>query len=294
MQRFFNRKWILYIAVTVVSVCIAGLTAGAVISAKSDSCSFRKQTENGNIAVVHYSPADGLILYSSDGGRSEYFAEEGPVYTWAPAEDDALRGSDALYLTGTFDNSAVAFYVREAEAEARSLKINVKAVDEAEFFAGISTQRNAVSSISLAVSDGEELYWRKLSEIGKTSETVEIYYEDCPYDETLGAYVIVLRADEGMTRFDKLSLEGLTLAELEACRYTLHYRGNELWHGEPDGERFAADESVHFNAVLLREIMESELVYEGASVDLSALTQLVEKLFDFIMSVLSFFSFFEG
>ena len=47
------------------------------------------------------------------------------------------------------------------------------------------------------------------------NQSVEIYYEDCPYDEALGAYVIVLRADEGMTRFDKLSLEGLTLAELE-------------------------------------------------------------------------------
>lgn len=294
MKRFFTRKWIFYIAVTVISVCIAGLTAGAVISAKSDSCSFRKQTENGNMAVVHYSPADGLMLYSSDGGRSEYFAEDGPVYTWAPAEADALRGSDALYLTGTFDNSAVTFYVRETEAEKRSLKINLNAVDEAEFFAGITTQQNAVSSVSLAVSDGESIYWRSLDTIGENEKTVEIYYEDCPYDESLGAYVVVLRADEGMTRFDKLSIEGLTLAELEACRYTLHYRGNELWHGEPDGECFVADESVHFNAVLLREIMESELVYEGASVDFSALTQLIEKLLDFIMSVLSFFSFIEG
>lgn len=293
MKSFFKSKWIFFIAATVLAVCIAGFTAGAVISAKSNSYSFRKQTEYGNMAVVHFSAADGLTIYTSDAERCEFFAENGAVYPYTRASDDALRGSDALYLTGTFDNSAAVFYVRETDAEARSLKITVNAVDEAEFFAGITADRDAVSLVSLAVTDGEAIYWRALDTIGENEKTIEIYYEDCPYDEVLGAYVIVLRADEGMTRFDKLTLEGLSLAELEACRYTLHYRGNELWHGEPDGEGFFADGSVHINAIRLREIMESELIYE-ASTDFSVFTQLFVRLIDFIASVLSFFSIYEG
>ena len=294
MKIFSDKKKLLCIIFIAAAICIAALTAGAVLGESSNTTSFRNQLSKGNIAIAHFNNYDGLLLCTGNGERSEYFAEEGMAYEYTSADEYTFRGKDGIYLTGTFDNSAVAFYVREAEAEARYLSISAKAVQEAEFFAGIKTDTPASSTLSIAVSDGTDIMWRELTTLnGDSFTTTEIWYEDCPYDEVLDAYLIVIRSDNGMTCFDTLSLSGLVLAELENCNESLFYSNGELRHGSPDGESTPADEKLHFNTILLREALASELSYSSDK-DCVSFLDFAFRLYDFIMSVLSFFSMFEG
>ena len=294
MKRFSDSKKLFCTVFIAAAIFIAALTAGAMLGDGSASLSFRNQLSKGNIAITHFNNYDGLLICTGSGERSEYFADDGAVYEYSPADEYTFRGKDGIYLSGTFDNSAVAFYVRETEAQTRALKISVKATDEASFFAGIKTDTSASSTLSIAVSDGTDIMWRELAELSDASfTTTDIWYEDCPYDEVLDAYLIVLRADNGMTCFDTLTLSGLELAELENCKESLFYSNGELRHGDPYGDSSAADEKLHFNTILLREALASELEY-NTSKDRVSFLDFAFRLYDFIISVLSFFSVFEG
>lgn len=291
-----RKKHILIFILSVAAALCVALSAGALLSEDTSTVSIYKQFRNGNIAVADFSVSNGMTVYSGNGVRSEFYTDYGTVYQYNTAQTDYPRSNskDGLCISGTYDNSTVIFYVKEADTEVHALQVVTKAIDEAYFFAGIKSEKTA-SSVSMAVYDGETIKWRTVIDAASDDEiTTELYYGDCPFDEKQNAYMIALRVDSGMTCFNSLKLTGLEVIELNDCKNDIYYDNGTLMQGTPDGANTTAAETAHFNYILLSEITSSEMREDEIEIDFSAITKLMQRISEFIIKVTEFLSKFFG
>ncbi len=296
MTQKSSRKGILILTVAAVLLTAVMLSAGALLSEDTHNYSLYKQAEKGNAAVADFNLSNGMTVYSGNGIRSEFYTDYGTVYQYSDADEEIFRGNadDGLFISGTYDNSTVVFYVKETDSEVHAAKIITQAVDEAEFFAGIKSD-NTASSVSMAVCDGETVKWRPvISQTTSDTVSTELYYGDCPFDVQMNAYMVALRVDSGMTCFDSLELTGLELIQLKDSKKDLYYDNGVLMEGLPDGGHSKADALLHFNYELLREITACERTEEEIIIDFSAIAKLLQNIYAFIIKVTQFLSAFFG
>ena len=167
----------------------------------------RKQIVDGKVAVGSYTEDSGLEINTA-------------LHTWTEdhdgklisnevetVEDYLLRGpNNEVYVTGTYDNAALIFYVKDTNANAvSSLQIALRAIDENLFFSGNETGAKAT------VLYGTGTGWAEVV-TDMTSSTEQYFTIDlskCPVTDM--GYQVVVQVKEGMVSFSSLKLTGLEL-----------------------------------------------------------------------------------
>ncbi len=248
----------LIVAAVVVLITLVVISATAQTSSQT-TVSFTQQFKMGNVAVTDYNSTDGISLYSKSIVRHENNTPDGTVFTYESTASGYPRVSnkDGIFISGTYDNSTIVFYVTETADAIKTLSLKTKNINEAEYFAGITADRITASSVSMAVinSDEDELCWRKIINTSSSDAlTTDIDYGDCPFDEEKNAYMIALRVDNGMTCFESMQIAGLEIAEINDCRKTLFYKDGVLMQGSPEDSYEQADSVSQFNLEMIKNV----------------------------------------
>ena len=280
------RHILLIIAVSVVLITLIVVSATALTTTQT-TASFSQQFKMGNIAVTDFNTTDGISLYSKSSVRNEQQTPDGVIFTYEGASSGYPRvnNKEGIFISGTYDNSTVVFYLTETDAESKSLSVKTKGVDEADYFAGIESDRTE-SAVSIAVINEEkdELCWRPV--ITNTSSdiiTTDIDYEDCPFDEDKNAYMIALRVDTGMTVFDSIQLSGLTIATITDCRKTLFYKDGILMQGDPASTYTQADSDANFNLDMIKYVTECTKDEQSVLNPMNQIEVFLKNLYEFLL-----------
>ncbi len=190
----------------------------------------RDLIENRKAFAIKYDDTNGL---SVSGGTNTWIENRNNVLpndhntkwtnnTVNSAADYLLAGpNNEVYMIESTDveKSAVAFYVKETGAENTTMQIAFRAVDYGSFIGSANTGLLNAEIQYGAVGDGGELVWRTLaSSVSSAEQYYTIPYTECPYDETLDRYQVVLRVADttptGMASFTSLKHNGLELLTL--------------------------------------------------------------------------------
>lgn len=280
------RHILLIIAVSVVLITLIIVSATALTTTQT-TASFTQQFKMGNIAVADFNTTDGISLYSKSNVRNEQQTPDGSIFTYEGASSGYPRvnNKEGIFISGTYDNSTVVFYLTETDAEGKSLAVKTKGVDEADYFAGIESDR-IESAVSIAVFNEEkdELCWRTV--ITNTSSdiiTTDIDYTDCPFDEEKNAYMIALRVDTGMTVFDSIQLSGLTIATITDCRKTLFYKDGILMQGDPASTYTQADSDANFNLDMIKYVTECTKDEQSVLNPMNRIEVFLKNLYEFLL-----------
>lgn len=147
--------------------------------------------------------------------------------------DYLLEGpNNEVYMNGTYDNAALAFYVKDTNgAEISSLQLALRGIDENLFIAGIESVVNATVRVGVYDTATSTYAWKDVV-VDHTSSTEQYYtidYTKCFFDTTKGAYQIVIRVDEGMASYSSLKLTGLELVSINGDSTDLRYIGGTLY-----------------------------------------------------------------
>lgn len=198
----------------------------------------RDQIVQGNIAVVDYDINDGITVSTGTSTWTENLIPETSStllkFNEVNSIEDYLRQgpNNEVYITGTYDDSALVFYVKELDEDIHSLQIAVRGINESLFFAGVES--DAVSQVDATVRVGvyeDSAYkWDDML-VNSTASTVQHYvidYTKCYYDTTKDAYQVVVRVDNGMVSFAGLKLTGLELLSIEGEKTDLMYENGVL------------------------------------------------------------------
>lgn len=290
------RHILLIIAVSVVLITLIIVSATALTSTQT-TASFTQQFKMGNIAVADFNTTDGISLYSKSSVRNEQQTPDGSIFTYEGTSSGYPRvnNKEGIFISGTYDNSTIVFYLTETDAGSKSLSVKTRSVDEADYFADINSDR-IESAVSIAVFNEEkdELCWRPV--ITNTSSeiiTTDIDYEDCSFDEDKNAYMIALRVDTGMTVFDSIQLSGLSIATITDCRKTLFYKDGILMQGDPASTYTQADSDANFNLDMIKYVTECTKDEQSVLNPMNRievfLKNLCEFLLRFINNVLSMY-----
>ena len=153
---------------------------------------FSSFSENRNNNFIHGNKVDSIEAYSTIGPNNE------------------------LYLDGLSLTQALGFYVKPDDSvpmTERTLQIGVRALD-ANALLGYTTVVYESTPIDLLQSNdnGGSPAWTKLASV--TSGTEQYYVIDptlCTYDAGKGAYLVMLRPQNGMVSLTGLKLKGYTL-----------------------------------------------------------------------------------
>lgn len=242
----------------------------------------RKQAEKGHIAVVTYDSTSGITLSTSNGTYTEKNTDNEMKLSYSANEgiDSYLRkGNDGIYLTGTYDNTAIAFYVRETESEFSRLQVEIKGIDEKMYFASIgSTQSPDVNTtIRVGIQDGYGLQWLDmLSECtSATEQYCTVDYTRCPYDSEKNAYQVIIRVDEGMACFTKIELTGLDLVDISGDKTDISYQNGVLAD--------AHDAEMNADYMSVKNQMMSDAVYPADNS--SIIRNFLFRLYNFILRI---------
>lgn len=149
-------------------------------------------SENRNNNFIHGNKVDSIEVYSTIGPNNE------------------------LYLDGLSLTQALGFYVKPDDSvpmTERTLQIGVRALD-ANALLGYTTVVYESTPIDLLQSNdnGGSPAWTKLASV--TSGTEQYYVIDptlCTYDAGKGAYLVMLRPQNGMVSLTGLKVKGYTL-----------------------------------------------------------------------------------
>ena len=149
-------------------------------------------SENRNNNFIHGNKVDSIEAYSTIGPNNE------------------------LYLDGLSLTQALGFYVKPDDSvpmTERTLQIGVRALD-ANALLGYTTVVYESTPIDLLQSNdnGGSPAWTKLASV--TSGTEQYYVIDptlCTYDAEKGAYLVMLRPQNGMISLTGLKVKGYTL-----------------------------------------------------------------------------------
>lgn len=149
-------------------------------------------SENRNNNFIHGNKVDSIEAYSTIGPNNE------------------------LYLDGLSLTQALGFYVKPDDSvpmTERTLQIGVRALD-ANALLGYTTVVYESTPIDLLQSNdnGGSPAWTKLASV--TSGTEQYYVIDptlCTYDAGKGAYLVMLRPQNGMVSLTGLKVKGYTL-----------------------------------------------------------------------------------
>ena len=280
------RHILLIIAVSVVLITLIIVSATALTSTQT-TASFTQQFKMGNIAVADFNTTDGISLYSKSSVRNEQQTPDGSIFTYEGTSSGYPRvnNKEGIFISGTYDNSTIVFYLTETDAGSKSLSVKTKGVDEADYFAGIESDR-IESAVSIAVFNEEkdELCWRTV--ITNTSSdiiTTDIDYEDCPFDEDKNAYMIALRVDTGMTVFDSIQLSGLSIATITDCRKTLFYKDGILMQGDPASTYTQADSDANFNLDMIKYVTECTKDEQSVLNPMNRIEVFLKNLYEFLL-----------
>lgn len=153
---------------------------------------FSSFSENRNNNFIHGNKVDSIEAYSTIGPNNE------------------------LYLDGLSLTQALGFYVKPDDSvpmTERTLQIGVRALD-ANALLGYTTVVYESTPIDLLQSNdnGGSPAWTKLASV--TSGTEQYYVIDptlCTYDAEKGAYLVMLRPQNGMVSLTGLKVKGYTL-----------------------------------------------------------------------------------
>lgn len=153
---------------------------------------FSSFSENRNNNFIHGNKVDSIEAYSTIGPNNE------------------------LYLDGLSLTQALGFYVKPDDSvpmTERTLQIGVRALD-ANALLGYTTVVYESTPIDLLQSNdnGGSPAWTKLASV--TSGTEQYYVIDptlCTYDAGKGAYLVMLRPQNGMVSLTGLKVKGYTL-----------------------------------------------------------------------------------
>lgn len=155
---------------------------------------FSSISENRNNNLITGNKVDSIEAYSTIGPNNE------------------------LYLDGLSLSQGLAFYVKPDDsvpANERTLQIGVRALD-ANALLGYTTVVYESTPIDLLQSNanGGSPAWTKLASV--TSGIEQYYVIDptlCTYDAEKGAYLVMLRPQNGMVSLTGLKIKGYTLVE---------------------------------------------------------------------------------
>lgn len=198
----------------------------------------RNQIMDGTVAVVSYDEEEDGSLEISTGTVTWTENRKGKIYESTQVSsvtDYLLTGpNNEVYMDGTYDLSAVVFYVRKTDSRAMldgtSLQVALRAVDDGLFDAGMEYGTCATVSLGIYDTENEEYSWQYVVE-GMTSSTEQYFtldYTKCFYDADKDAYQIVLAVEEGMVSFSGLKLNGLELVSIEGDSTDLYYKDGIL------------------------------------------------------------------
>lgn len=290
-----NNKKAGYILPTVITLIV--LLSSAVISstAKTDTqttVSFTQQFKMGNAAVADYNSTDGISLYSKSVVRHETATPDGRVFTYSGTDSGYPRvtNKDGIFISGTYDNSTIVFYITETADAIQSLSLKTKNINEASYFAGITSERITSSSVSMAVfnSDEETLCWRKIINTSSDDTIItDIDYSDCPFDEEKNAYMIALRVDGGMTCFEGIQIAGLEIVQLNDCRKPLFYKDGVLMQGTPDGANEKADSASQFNLDMIKTVTSCTTTENSIINSDSPIIVFLNNLYNFLVRLIN-------
>lgn len=278
-----NRKR--YITVSLLFLLCAFFTSVFYGTADESDSSVLKTTNQlhlGNIAVAHYNSTDGVTLITNDGIYSENTSSSGELtldFTETTDSDFLRSDENGIYLTGTYDNSAVVFYVRQTESGTNRLQIAVSCIDEKMYFASIGTPDSPEinTTLSLGIYDGTD-YCRKiiLTDCTETEKQyITIDYTLCPYDESKDAYQIVLCAEDGMACFTGIELTGLELVNISGEKGNISYRDGVLADSH--------DASANADYLSIREQMSSVTTLNENTGASSLIKNFLLNLYEFIL-----------
>ena len=277
--------------ITVVVALITLIIPATAQSSTQTSASFTQQFKMGNVAVTDFNSTDGISLYSKSSVRHEQQTPDGVIFTYEGAVSGYPRvtNKDGIFISGTYDNSAIVFYLTETDDATKSLSVKTKGVDEADYFAGIISDK-IESAVSIAVinKENDELCWRTV--IKNTSSeiiTTDIDYTDCPFDEEKNAYMIALRVDTGMTVFDSIQFSGLEIATISDCRKTLFYKDGILMQGDPASSYTQADAAANFNLDTIRYVTECTKDEQSVLNPMTRIEVFLINLHDFIIRIIN-------
>lgn len=201
----------------------------------ADFIELRDEIVQGKIAVVDYSETEGIKVSTATSTWTENLNGNADAsYTFnetSGVKDYLLEGpNNEVYMTGTYDNAALVFYVQEdTNASAHGLQIALRAIDEAKFFSGVDTDGKTLTStadVSIGVYDStnKTFAWKPL--VKNCTSSTEQYYtidlSDC-YKTEDGYYQVVIQVTNGMASFSSLKLTGLKLVSVDGDKTDLYY-----------------------------------------------------------------------
>lgn len=190
----------------------------------------RDLIENRQAFAIKYDDANGL---SVSGGTNTWIENRNNILpgdhntkwtnnTINSVADYLIAGpNNEVYMVESTDaeKSAVAFYVTETDKDVANMQIAVRAMDYRSYLGYSNTGKYNAEIQYGAVADDGSLVWRTLTTTTTPAEQYfTIPYTECPYDETLDRYQVVLRvadtSPEGMASFTTLKYNGLELLTL--------------------------------------------------------------------------------
>lgn len=247
-----KKKTVLTVIFAFAAIISAVILSSAAINKLSGNVTakngeIREYIEDGFIAVAEYNSTDsikistGTSLWAKD---TDSFAPEAEfIFSEYGNADEYLRqgDDDRVYMSGTYDNSALVFYVRETDDEEHKLLIGIENIDESMFFADIQSQKYARVRLGIAVNDKSK--WENL-QINDTDSPVQINYRNCFYDAEKDAYQVVIRVDNGMAAFSVIELTGLEILNVEGSGKNLYYQDGVLMTA--DGKEADSAEYANF------------------------------------------------
>lgn len=197
----------------------------------------RDEIVAGKVAVVNWDDTTMQVGSGVSTWTENLKGEQGIEFNEVESVDDYMRKgpNNEVYMTGTYDQAALVFYVTKTDAATQSLQIAVRGIDEALFLSGIDGEVNAKVRYGVKNADGT-MGWKYLHNEAITSSTEQYYsinLNSVPVVD--GKYQIVLNVEDGMVSYSSLKLVGLELANVggDAGVTNVQYVDNVL-HGFKD------------------------------------------------------------
>ena len=224
----------------------------------------RDLIENRKAFAIKYDDKNGL---SVSGGTNTWIENRNNVLpndhntkwtnnTVASVADYLIAGpNNEVYMIESTDveKSAVAFYVKETGAENTTMQIAFRAVDYGSFIGSSNTGKINAEIQYGAVGEGGELVWRTLAaSVSSAEQYYTIPYTECPYDEALDRYQVVLRVADtdptGMASFTSLKYNGLELLTLNESEVPDVSYGEDLGNTllDSNGNTLSSSDFVSF------------------------------------------------
>lgn len=226
---------------------------------------------NGEVAVAEY---DGENMEVSTGTTTWTENRNGVDSTGNKFEGNqvdsvsdylTLGPNNEVYMDGSVNDAALAFYVEETGDGARNLQIAVHGVDGGAFIAGESTGIEA--AISYGTKTDGKYGWTKLSTVeSATEQYYTIDYTKCPYVEGKG-YQVAIKVDEesnnvpAMVAYTSLKINGLEIISVGGEATTLYY-DNGILTDANTGLAVASEEYPVFYSLRAQMVEEDSAVEE--------------------------------